>query len=244
VRAGFCFTLDAKHLSRRMSVVIPSSASEADAALASGSCVANFCATWCEPCTHMNAVFAELASEGSNAALRFVQIDCDAFPELCERHGLESVPAFLFLHGGAVTDTLTGASAPDLALKVRQNALTASIHTDAVGAPPAAVPIEERCRQLTSRAPVVLFMKGSPAAPRCGFSRKICELLTEQKVSFDSFDILADEEVRQGLKQFSNWPTYPQLYADGKLLGGLDIVRELAEEDELLDSIPAAAKAA
>ncbi|EOD29968.1 hypothetical protein EMIHUDRAFT_434451 [Emiliania huxleyi CCMP1516] len=227
-----------------MSVVIPSSASEADAALASGSCVANFCATWCEPCTHMNAVFAELASEGSNAALRFVQIDCDAFPELCERHGLESVPAFLFLHGGAVTDTLTGASAPDLALKVRQNALTASIHTDAVGAPPAAVPIEERCRQLTSRAPVVLFMKGSPAAPRCGFSRKICELLTEQKVSFDSFDILADEEVRQGLKQFSNWPTYPQLYADGKLLGGLDIVRELAEEDELLDSIPAAAKAA
>jgi len=229
VRAGFCFTLDAKHLSRRMSVVIPSSASEADAALASGSCVANFCATWCEPCTHMNAVFAELASEGSNAALRFVQIDCDAFPELCERHGLESVPAFLFLHGGAVTDTLTGASAPDLALKVRQNALTASIHTDAVGAPPAAVPIEERCRQLTSRAPVVLFMKGSPAAPRCGFSRKICELLTEQKapcerrprdeearsvhtwcceqVSFDSFDILADEEVRQGLKQFSNWQT-------------------------------------
>jgi len=227
-----------------MSVVIPSSASEADAALAIGSCVANFCATWCEPCTHMNAVFAELASEGSNAALRFVQIDCDAFPELCERHGLESVPVFLFLHGGAVTDTLTGASAPDLALKVRQNALTASIHTDAVGAPPATVPIEERCRQLTSRAPVVLFMKGSPAAPRCGFSRKICELLTEQKVSFDSFDILADEEVRQGLKQFSNWPTYPQLYADGKLLGGLDIVRELAEEDELLDSIPAAAKAA
>ena len=65
-----------------------------------------------------------------------------------------------------------------------------------------------------------------------------------EKVRFDTFDILTDEEVRQGLKTYSNWPTYPQLYADGKLLGGLDIVRELAEEDELLDSIPAAAKAA
>ena len=84
-------------------------------------------------------------------------------------------------------------------------------------------------------------MKGSPDAPRCGFSRQIAELLAAEKVKFDSFDILSDEEVRQGLKTFSNWPTYPQLYADGKLLGGLDVVKELQEEGELLDSLPAAA---
>ena len=62
-----------------------------------------------------------------------------------------------------------------------------------------------------------------------------------EKVRFDTFDILTDEEVRQGLKTFSNWPTYPQLYADGKLLGGLDIVQEMQEEGELRESLPAAA---
>ena len=60
---------------------------------------------------------------------------------------------------------------------------------------------------------------------------------------FGTFDILTDEEVRQGLKTFSNWPTYPQLYADGKLLGGLDIVQEMQEEGELRESLPAAALA-
>lgn len=142
-----------------------------------------------------------------------------------------------------MTDRLTGASAPDLSLKVRQNALTASIHSDApVSAPPKQRPLEDRLRDLTNRAPVMLFMKGSPDAPRCGFSRKICELLEGQKVSFDTFDILGDEEVRNGLKTYSNWPTFPQLYGDGKLIGGLDIVKEMAEEDELLDSLPAAAR--
>jgi Grx4 family monothiol glutaredoxin len=152
------------------------------------------------------------------------------------------VPAFLFLHKGQMTDCLTGASAPDLTLKVRQNALTASIHSDAVPALPKQRPLEDRLRLLTSRAPVMLFMKGSPDAPRCGFSRTICDLLQSHKVSFDSFDILGDDEVRQGLKTYSNWPTFPQLYGGGKLIGGLDIVKELVEEGELLDSLPEAAR--
>ena len=88
---------------------------------------------------------------------------------------------------------------------------------------------------------VVLFMKGTPDAPRCGFSRTACELLNNAKVSFETFDILSDEEVRQGLKTYSNWPTYPQLYGDGKLLGGIDIMKELQEEGELVTSLPASA---
>lgn len=63
------------------------------------------------------------------------------------------------------------------------------------------------------------------------------ELLNEQDVDFDTFDILSDEDVRQGLKEYSNWPTYPQLYAKGRLLGGLDIIRELAEEGSLADEL-------
>ena len=76
-------------------------------------------------------------------------------------------------------------------------------------------------------------MKGSPANERCGFSRTIVALLREHAVTFDSFDILTDNDVRQGLKKFSDWPTYPQLYVDGELVGGLDIVQEMAADGDL-----------
>lgn len=137
----------------------------------------------------------------------------------------------------------------NLRSKTKQHNLTASIHSDS-SAPaidskvPATameqevtVPIDDRLRSLTRQHPVMLFMKGTPDSPRCGFSREIVELLQGEKVKFGSFDILSDSEVRQGLKSFSNWPTYPQLYANGKLIGGLDIVKELKEEGELLDAL-------
>jgi len=78
-------------------------------------------------------------------------------------------------------------------------------------------------------------MKGSPEAPKCGFSSKIVDILNTNNVKYGSFNILADEEVRQGLKTLSNWPTFPQLYAKGKLVGGLDIVKELADDGQLQD---------
>lgn len=85
----------------------------------------------------------------------------------------------------------------------------------------------------------MLFMKGSPQAPRCKFSRAMVDLLAGAGAQYGSFDILSDQGVRQGLKKFSNWPTYPQLYVGGKLLGGLDVVKELQEEGELADLKPA-----
>jgi Grx4 family monothiol glutaredoxin len=97
--------------------------------------------------------------------------------------------------------------------------------------------LEDRLRALVQQEPVMLFMKGSPAQPKCGFSSKIVGILNENKVSFGSFDILTDDEVRQGLKTMFEWPTYPQLYCKGKLVGGLDVVRELAEEGELLGEL-------
>ena len=80
----------------------------------------------------------------------------------------------------------------------------------------------------------MVFIKGTPDAPRCGFSRKIVELLKASDVPFDHFDILSDEAVRQGLKEFSDWPTFPQLYAKGEFMGGLDIVQEMAESGDSL----------
>jgi Grx4 family monothiol glutaredoxin len=93
--------------------------------------------------------------------------------------------------------------------------------------------VEDRCKELIESAPVMLFMKGTPSNPQCGFSRTIVGLLNKAGIEFSSFDILADEEVRQALKVFSNWPTYPQLYGHGTLVGGVDIVRELFEEGSL-----------
>lgn len=86
---------------------------------------------------------------------------------------------------------------------------------------------------LVNRAPVMIFMKGEPKAPRCGFSRQLVEILGKHNISYETFDILQDEDVRQGLKEFSDWPTYPQIYAKGEFVGGLDILKQMEETGEL-----------
>jgi Grx4 family monothiol glutaredoxin len=97
--------------------------------------------------------------------------------------------------------------------------------------------LEDRLQKLISSSSVMVFIKGTPDAPRCGFSSKVVNALREEGLSFGSFDILADEEVRQGLKAFSNWPTFPQLYYKGELIGGCDIVLELRNNGELKSTL-------
>ncbi|KAM4897220.1 glutaredoxin-3 isoform 8-T11 [Sylvia borin] len=99
---------------------------------------------------------------------------------------------------------------------------------------PKAQKLEDRLKSLINKAPVMLFMKGNKQMAKCGFSKQILEIMNNTGVDYETFDILEDEEVRQGLKSFSNWPTYPQLYVKGELVGGLDIVKELKESGELL----------
>jgi len=95
----------------------------------------------------------------------------------------------------------------------------------------AANSLNTRLKWLTAKSPVILFMKGNPNEPKCGFSRKMIALLQEACLDFDHFDILSDEEVRQEF--FSKWPTFPQLYHKGELVGGLDVCVELHENGEL-----------
>jgi len=80
---------------------------------------------------------------------------------------------------------------------------------------------------------VVLFMKGTPVFPQCGFSAAVVGILSQMGVKFKGVDVLKDPEIRQGIKEFSNWPTVPQLYVKGEFVGGCDIVREMFEEGEL-----------
>jgi len=100
-----------------------------------------------------------------------------------------------------------------------------------------AMPAEPDFKALINRAPLLIFMKGNRDEPRCGFSRTIIGILNETELTYDTFDILSDEEVRQGLKKFSNWPTYPQVYVKGELIGGLDIIKELKDSGELISAL-------
>jgi monothiol glutaredoxin len=93
--------------------------------------------------------------------------------------------------------------------------------------------IADRIKQQVEGDDVVLYMKGTPVFPQCGFSAAVVQVLSHAGVPFQSYNVLDDMELRQGLKEFSNWPTFPQLYVKGELVGGCDIVREMYESGEL-----------
>ena len=94
-------------------------------------------------------------------------------------------------------------------------------------------PVFERIKDEVSSNDVVLFMKGTPVFPQCGFSAAVVQVLTHMGVKFKGVDVLQDPGLRQGVKDFSSWPTIPQLYVKGDFVGGCDIVREMFQTGEL-----------
>jgi monothiol glutaredoxin len=94
-------------------------------------------------------------------------------------------------------------------------------------------PVLSRIDTLVKSADVVLFMKGTPLFPQCGFSSRAIAILDHLGVAYQSVDVLQDQEVRQGIKAYSDWPTIPQLYVKGEFLGGSDIMMEMFEAGEL-----------
>jgi monothiol glutaredoxin len=93
--------------------------------------------------------------------------------------------------------------------------------------------VQDWLKKAVQENKVLLFMKGTPEAPQCGFSRKVAVILKEHKASFSSADVLSSPEIREGIKVFSNWPTLPQLYIGGEFIGGCDIVSDMAASGEL-----------
>lgn len=93
--------------------------------------------------------------------------------------------------------------------------------------------IKQRIETDIKNNKVMLYMKGTPDAPQCGFSARAVDILREYNVPFHSFNILEDEAIRQGIKEYADWPTIPQLYVDGEFVGGCDIMTELHEGGEL-----------
>jgi len=192
------------------------------------------------------------ATHRAAATLRIVRIAAADHPALTTRFGVDAVPTVVAAVGGGdggvtVRATVAGADVPALVAAVaalvsyvtspEAVGVTLPAAAAAAAAAPAAAAATPDFAALVRRAPVVLFMKGTPEAPRCGFSRQAVALLRDAGVTFDTFDILGDPAVRAGLKTFSDWPTYPQLYAGGEFVGGLDVAKELAEAGELVGEL-------
>ena len=93
--------------------------------------------------------------------------------------------------------------------------------------------IKDKIKNLISENNICLFMKGTPNSPQCGFSMAVTNILKHLKVDFKGVNVLEDENLRQGIKEFSDWPTIPQLYVKGEFIGGCDIVKEMFEKGEL-----------
>lgn len=94
-------------------------------------------------------------------------------------------------------------------------------------------PVFERIQKEINENPVVLYMKGTPMFPQCGFSAAVVQILSDLGVNFKGVDVLVDPSLREGIKKFTNWPTIPQLYVKGEFIGGCDIVREMLASGEL-----------
>ena len=99
---------------------------------------------------------------------------------------------------------------------------------------------KQRIEQLIGSSPVFVFMKGNKLMPQCGFSNNVVQILNALAVSFETFDVLSDPEVRQGIKEFSDWPTIPQVYVNGEFMGGSDILIEMYNSGELREKLEVA----
>ncbi|MEB3305855.1 MAG: Grx4 family monothiol glutaredoxin [Cyanobacteriota bacterium] len=100
--------------------------------------------------------------------------------------------------------------------------------------------VQQRIEGLIASSPVVVFMKGNKLMPQCGFSNNVVQILQSLGVPFETFDVLSDPEIRQGIKEFSDWPTIPQVYVKGEFMGGSDILIEMYNSGELREKLEVA----
>ena len=194
-----------------------------------------FWAQWHEPSKAGGALqeaFSLLAKKYASKGLKFYLVEAEAVPDVSEAFGVSVVPTYLTLSGLTEVGKLEGVNPTEVSKLMK-----------ALAESPMQAPVDlqtlltTRLEDIINTAPVMIFMKGQPEAPKCKFSRQLVELLKEERIPFHHFDILSDEEVRQGLKTHSDWPTYPQIYVNGALTGGLDILKELRAEGPLREQL-------
>lgn len=199
--------------------------------------VIHFSAEWCDPCKSVNeSLEREAKSYGCN--LLVAEVDCEKASDVCEAAGVDSVPFIAFFRTPAAGENKTVERVADVAGakldQIEMNLVSLYGERGGNGVQLKDFPVlDDYLKYLIERKGVVMFITGSPSRPRCGFTGRLCELVRDLGVPFVYYDVMASDAVCERLKTYSNWPTYPQVYVDGLLIGGWDICRELNEEGEL-----------
>ncbi|KAG2341179.1 glutaredoxin [Suillus weaverae] len=198
-----------------------------------------FWTSWAKPCVQMNKVVEELAK--AYPKLLALRAKAEEQADISDSFDINSVPTCLVIQGHALLARIEGGDAAQLTetIKGHLGSKSSVAPQSTTSQPPAPPPssetveqLEARMRDIMNQSAVVLFMKGKPDAPQCGFSRSAVALLREKNITFTHFDILSDENVRQGLKTLNDWPTFPQFIVKGEFVGGLDVVKEMKDSGE------------
>ncbi|KAJ5618654.1 thioredoxin [Penicillium herquei] len=194
---------------------------------------------WTAYTTNLGPLLSSIASQcpaTTPPIISFLNINAKKLPEIAKEYGISKAPCILFLRGGEILESIreTNATVIDSAIQ-RHSGITTSLIPATPEKP--ALSSEQleaifvRLEKLVRTSPVMLFMKGTPQSPACRFSRRLVASLNERNIEYGSFNILSDSDVREGLKEFGDWPTFPQLWVDGEMVGGLDVVQERISTD-------------
>jgi glutaredoxin-related protein len=146
--------------------------------------------------------------------LAICRLNADYFYDLLNAHNVNAAPTVLFYHRTKLIDRVNGFNQNDLLKKIKLHLNTIGVvqSTEIKSDTDSSINnAENKIKQLLDSSSIILFMKGTPTNPQCGFSRQACHLLDERKIKYDYFDVLADQHVREQLKKYSNWNTYPQV---------------------------------
>ncbi|KAL5282670.1 GLRX3 family protein [Megaselia abdita] len=187
-----------------------------------------FSAEWADQCKQVLDAMNELNNQ-SKSTIQMLNVPAEDLSDVSIKHQIEAVPTVIFFKNGSAVDRIDGVNIPSLTQKCRKLVEIEESKPN----------LESRLSALIKKSKVMIFMKGSRNEPKCGFSKQLIALINELGVTYDTFDILTDEEVRQGLKKFSDWPTYPQVYVNGELIGGLDIIKEMHVSGDLITTLKA-----
>ncbi|XP_072177531.1 glutaredoxin-3-like [Diadema setosum] len=201
-----------------------------------GLLVVHFRAEWAPQCQQMDEVMLELAKE--HPQVRLAKVEAESLPEISLQYKIAAVPTFIFIKGKKEVARLDGANVPELTKKVKHYADPNASPVMLPTSQPPEEDLNSRLKRLINAAKCVAFVKGSREEPRCGFSRQLMALFDNHGIEYSTFDILGDNDVRQGLKKYSDWPTYPQIYVNGELIGGLDIIKEMEANGDLEQTLP------
>jgi Grx4 family monothiol glutaredoxin len=186
-------------------------------------------------CKTVNEALLAISRDGEfNQQLTICRLNADHFIDFLTLQNVTAAPTILFYYQVKLIDRVDGFNQSDLLKKIK-------IHIKKIATTPSTIiesksdndlNVENKIKGLLQSSHIILFMKGTPTDPQCGFSRQACHLLDEHKIKYDYFDILSDSNLREQLKKYSNWNTYPQLYVNGELIGGLDIMKQMIENGE------------